>query len=821
MGKQTKPDSEARKGAEVATRDGNGWSDLPWHLLLWAIAILFFWPVLGGGQAYYFRDTESFYIPQAWITAQALTRGELPLWEPRIGIGYPFQADPHSMLFYPPVLLLLLFPWPLGYNLLVTIHVPLAGCSLFALLRRWKLSAPAAALGGLSLMFCGYTVSATCLTTLLRGTAWAPLALLMFDRFLESGSRRDLVGTVLVLAIQGSGTDPQYVLFTGIMMALLPLLRPGFGPVAPRRLIGGLVLSALLGGMLLAYQYLPLARLILWSDRVGGLTTAEVSDYQVDPANLYSMALPVPFSDPATPLYLASFSAAEVPFYPDLYWGIPLLCLAFAALGWIHGTPETNRGGSEAELHDPGRGRMAVAAVSLTVTAILLSVGRSFPLFQLLNTLVPILKLFRYPGKYMLIAAVGMGVCIALGFEGLVRKRRGSTSLFLGCAGIAVTGLGFLLALLQVTGNALPSAFLAGDLAVVGNRELLFGLLRDAWVVNLWYVLALAAICLLLVLGARRGKLSHSRALACLALVMVLDLTLTTHGSFPVVSAPWVMARAETGRLIGSPESGKPPPRICSFAPPSIRLNEKRTVLSYVALDSQLMTHLRSTRQGYSSLLSMVSVRLATQRDMADLLRRERRHGRDRLAAALGASHVLRMAQDRDFDDIGREVGRVGPVLVQELPGVTPRAFIAGRAVPTRSFGKMPIEAQALKELPGRVMFQETGAAGSLAPLIPVAVDHCEIVDYQDRSVTIDFDLKGEGLLVLMDAYYPGWSATVDGQSRPILQAAGLVRGVKVREGERQLRLTYDAPEFKAGLIVSLMTGLGCLALCLIPERRR
>src|SRR5207302_4358964 len=90
--------------------------DAAWIGLVWLAAVLFYWPVLFGGLSFYFRDTLSIYYPQAFVTASALRSGQVPLWEPSIGLGYPFQSDPHSMVGYPLTPLLLLLPFPRSYD---------------------------------------------------------------------------------------------------------------------------------------------------------------------------------------------------------------------------------------------------------------------------------------------------------------------------------------------------------------------------------------------------------------------------------------------------------------------------------------------------------------------------------------------------------------------------------------------------------------------------------------------------------------------------------------------------------------------------------
>ncbi len=320
---------------EIAEKSGEG--ETPprvraWLLGLWLASLLFYYPVIFGEQSFWMRDSMFVYYPQATLLRSALLAGELPLWEPRIGIGYPFHADPHSMIFYPPAWLLLLLPLPRAYDLLVALHVPLLGSFLFLLLRRWRLSCPAAAMGAATGMFCGYTASVTCLTTLLKGTAWAPLAVLAFDGFLATGLWRHLALTALVLGIQGSGTDPQYVLLTTLLLAVSGWLRPIEPRPRIRRCLAGAAIAGALALGLLAYQYLPLAELIAHSNRAAGLGSGMRLLFDVLPGNLYNLVLPLPVPDARNAAHLASYTGAQSPFYPDLYFGLPVLALALTSL---------------------------------------------------------------------------------------------------------------------------------------------------------------------------------------------------------------------------------------------------------------------------------------------------------------------------------------------------------------------------------------------------------------------------------------------------------------------------------------------------------
>jgi hypothetical protein len=60
----------------------------------------------------------------------------IPLWNPSILSGYPFDADPLSGLWYPPGWLALIFPLPVGINLVVWLHILIGGLGLYLFLRR-------------------------------------------------------------------------------------------------------------------------------------------------------------------------------------------------------------------------------------------------------------------------------------------------------------------------------------------------------------------------------------------------------------------------------------------------------------------------------------------------------------------------------------------------------------------------------------------------------------------------------------------------------------------------------------------------------------
>ena len=59
------------------------------------------------------------------------------------------------------------------------------------------------------------------------------------------------------------------------------------------------------------------------------------------------------------------------------------------------------------------------------------------------------------------------------------------------------------------------------------------------------------------------------------------------------------------------------------------------------------------------------------------------------------------------------------------------------------------------------------------------------------------------GILVLADQWYPGWTATVDGDARPVLPIDTTFRGIEIGEGAHEAVFRYQPASFRYGLMLS------------------
>jgi hypothetical protein len=98
------------------------------------------------------------------------------------------------------------------------------------------------------------------------------------------------------------------------------------------------------------------------------------------------------------------------------------------------------------------------------------------------------------------------------------------------------------------------------------------------------------------------------------------------------------------------------------------------------------------------------------------------------------------------------------------------------------------------------------------------------IQSYAAEAVDIQVDAPDPVLLVLADAYYRGWTATVDGELAPIRRVNLALRGLVLPAGQHAVSFRYQVAQGWEGLLTSgtsSMVALALLASGLVAGRRR
>ncbi len=156
-----------------------------------------------------------------------------------------------------------------------------------------------------------------------------------------------------------------------------------------------------------------------------------------------------------------------------------------------------------------------------------------------------------------------------------------------------------------------------------------------------------------------------------------------------------------------------------------------------------------------------------------------------------------------------------GDVKVYRNEGVLPRAFLVPQAV-------WADDKTALLRLqdpdfdPTRlVVLAGAGTETAMPPIVTPTPMPGEVVITTDTAEQVRFQVNTatSAWLVLADAWYPGWEATVDGQPTPIARANLLLRAIPVPAGEHEVVFRFRPLSFRLGAVLTVL-GLTMVAFC-------
>jgi hypothetical protein len=158
---------------------------------------------------------------------------------------------------------------------------------------------------------------------------------------------------------------------------------------------------------------------------------------------------------------------------------------------------------------------------------------------------------------------------------------------------------------------------------------------------------------------------------------------------------------------------------------------------------------------------------------------------------------------------------------VYENPRALPRAFVVYSA---QVLPDDEAQARALTTLDPRttaILDREPAFAVGPAPGGPSPFTPARIVQADSLNLTIEAEAPAPGVLVVSEAAYPGWSATLDGRPVPLLRADYAFRGVALPAGRHVVKMTFQSRPTRLGLFLSAIGCLGLLALGLFRLPRK
>jgi hypothetical protein len=184
-----------------------------------------------------------------------------------------------------------------------------------------------------------------------------------------------------------------------------------------------------------------------------------------------------------------------------------------------------------------------------------------------------------------------------------------------------------------------------------------------------------------------------------------------------------------------------------------------------------------------------------------------------------GFAHLVVPGDVRLGERAGAPAGAAVEAVDQELPAWLvavphrPRAYLAERA----------------RQVTAQEAFRfavQGGVAGEVVVEAPVPSGggpgrgEARIEADTPGETLVRTDASATALLVLNDAWTPGWSATVDGTPAEILRANWAARAVQVPAGAHRVLFRYRTPGLRPGWVIAL-AGAAALGTWAVAGRRR
>lgn len=718
------------------------------------------------------------YLPWLELGRRSLQQGELPLWNPYNSGGRPLLANMQSSLFYPSHWPAYLFGERFGLIARCFLHLYLAGLGAYYFFRALKVWAGAALAGAVAFMFGGMMVvwlynelSATFLLF--------PLLLLVIERRLSmrTAPLRFVIELGLVVMLQILGGHPETIYLSVSLATCYLLYRlatdranwPGWRKKI--HMVELYILGGLWGVILGAIQLFPFAEYFLNSAALVGRGGSKLS-FVLPPQYMLSFILPAPFGSPVYGGKL-DFTRPNYSEVSGAYIGPTVLFLALCAL-WI------------------ARRRPLTWFFWLANLIILQLVYDLGPLHNLFMQVQPVTV---YYTRLMGYAAFFLVALMAFTLDGLYRsawlvKARLSLQLSLVAAGGGLFLAGF---------GALFWWFSQSGIVPFERPKVMGFETKDFQNVAGLFVVSLVGLALIM-----RGR--RLKQVGALVLLAVLFCQLGLYGKSYRSAVPQEYFYPDTPVTAALQGAGG---RVASAGNPGLFPAEANIWYGIEQVN------------GYDSL----EVRWYEQLRKAST---ERWPDWDN-PGAFNLFNVKQVLVPSNAANFQGPVAKNAPQLRRAAKFKGVNIFNNTQAQPPYRMVYQAVvqpEGEATQSLLGgqinpleKVIFIQGQAPDSLKESTEsITPPPVKIIKKSFNRATLQVTNPRPGFLYLDQTYFPGWEASVNGQSARLYRANVAFTALPVQAGDLIIELSYNPLSFRLG---ALLTVLGLLVTVLAASRRR
>ena len=789
------------------------------------LVLLLFYPLVFQSNTLLAPDSLTPHASTLALDKLQAQTGVYPLWQPWLFSGMPtVEAFSYlSGLYYPNVVFNFFNTDGIVLQLL---HLAFAGLGVFFFLRQYGIATLAASFGGAVFMLNPYMTA-----MLVHGhgsqlmtVAYMPWMLWATMRLIQRGGMADAGTLALIAGFQLQRSHVQIAWYSWMLVVLLavvlfvfrrglaakntvvsaiPPLVPGGGvggrtggdgdhggysgveegshkggPYGTLRRVLLLVLALGCGVAMSATIYLPASQYAAYSVRgmaeQGGASSWEYATlWSMHPLELLTFLVPGVFGFGGV-TYWGFMPFTDFPHYA----GIVVLLLAVAGAVMRRKEPMT---------------WFFIAALLL---ALLISFGSFFsPVFDLFYHFAPLFSRFRVPSMALIMLYLIISFLAAAGVNDLLQRQPKWVlkPIRIGALFLAVTLLLFLL-FEQPIESFFRSLFpepQAGsfDLAIIVNKvrwENLTG--------SFWIVLILASLFGGVLWLGIKGKLSHKMTGLLLFLLALGDFVwMDIQIIYPSANSlrPPLYAESRTVEPAFQPDditrylaAQKGPFRI--YPAGELFTENKFALFGIESVGGYHPAKLRIYEEFLAKTENLASLNILRMLNVGYIITSQ---PIEHLALELVKTGTLQLAS--------------GPVAasVYRLQQTAPRAWFASKVIGVNSNEELFVRILD-DQAPADVAYiygslwngARTFAAATVTSL-----------DAKAETMVVKVAVPGEAFLVVSEIYYPlRWKVQIDGREASMVKVNGLLRGVVVPAGSREVRFYDDRSGFETGRWISL-----------------
>ena len=760
-------------------------------LVFLAPFLLFILPLLQGKVLFWGLPVLQF-VPWRTYAYDLLSQGILPLWNPLNGMGAPLFANYQSALLYPPGFILHLLyllgdapgiAW--GYTLLVPAHMGWAGLGMYNLSRQLGFTRRAQVISALAFGLSAYFAARAGFFSMIWAGAWLPWLLWSVEKLTRQGGAEKLalgVGRIgLIFGFQLLAGHAQLtwysLLLTGIWLAYRTFSIGGaksFLAVSAKT-AAGLLLGLGLALVQLAATY----ELLLQSQRSSAVDFDLAMTYSFWPWRILTLLFAGMFGNPG----LGNYWGYGAYWEDAVYIGIVPLLMALSTIPLLI---RRLRGGEPSE-----RSGLTLFLWVVVLFGTLLAAGKNTPLFPWLYQHIPTFNLFQAPARWMIWAVFGLSLLAGIGTEHWSRPsgRRRKWFQLAAAASLAV-----------IAGGLAASFFLPTIQTTFIHSFLYTG----------------GALFIATILGLQTPHMAGQKAKTRWELMMcgfvILDLLLVNAPAIPFNDAA-LYERPMTDYADYSRAGGR------VYLPAWIEQEQKfkrffrfsdfskqedwANLFQLPLPNSNLLRH-QAMINNFDPLLPVRFVGLFEKLDTlkAEVL--------DEWLGYLDAGTALSSSEGSLALQV-REINREG------------RFHWAPCAQKFLTSAEMQLSDELIKsgvvgEKRQCIFIESEPTCGS--EKLPNVRREFEVVRAGVNTIVVQVKQGGEGWLVLMDTWYPGWAARIDGEPAEIVRAEYLFKSVCVPEGPHQVVFEYQPGWINYTLPVSIGSFVVIIGMLFVPFKK-